>query len=89
MKVVKIGAPWCASCIIMKPRWQEIEQENPWLETEYYDYDVNNEKLKEFNLGDDIPVFIFLDKEGNEIDRKTGELGKEEIVELINMYKDK
>lgn len=29
MKVVKIGAPWCASCIIMKPRWQEIEQENP------------------------------------------------------------
>jgi len=89
MKVIKIGAPWCASCIVMKPRWAEIEKENPWLETEYYDYDISDPKIQSFNLGDDIPVFIFLDKEGNEIDRKVGELGKQEIIDLINMYKDK
>jgi len=34
MKVLKIGAVWCNGCLVMKPRWEELEKENPWLETE-------------------------------------------------------
>jgi len=41
MKVLKFGAVWCAGCIIMKPRWQEIEKENSWPEAEDYDFDEN------------------------------------------------
>lgn len=39
MKVLKIGAVWCNGCLVMRPRWQEIEKENPWLKTEYFDFD--------------------------------------------------
>lgn len=90
MKVLKIGAEWCSGCIIMKPRWGEIEKENEWLMTEYFDWDRDQEKIKEHNINSDLlPVFVFLNKEGKEIDRRTGEVSKKELVELINKYKEK
>ncbi|PIT93658.1 hypothetical protein COU00_03230, partial [Candidatus Falkowbacteria bacterium CG10_big_fil_rev_8_21_14_0_10_43_11] len=56
----------------MKPVWEEIETEIPELRTEYFDYDENPEIINQWNLGDEIPVFIFLDKEGREFARKKG-----------------
>ncbi|RJQ33673.1 thioredoxin [Candidatus Parcubacteria bacterium] len=88
MKVLKIGAVWCPGCLIMKPRWAEIEKENPWLETEYFDYDDDAEKLKKYDLGNVLPIFIFLDKEGNELMRIKGEVDKSKLLELIEKYKD-
>lgn len=88
MKVLKFGAVWCTGCIVMKPRWQEIEKENDWLVTEYYDADENEEKIKRFEV-EDLPTFIFLDKDGNEIERLVGQRSKELLLEKINEYKDK
>ena len=39
MKVIKIGAEWCSGCLVMRPRWEKVEDKMPDLETEYYDYD--------------------------------------------------
>jgi thiol-disulfide isomerase/thioredoxin len=89
MKVLKFGAIWCPGCIIMKPRWEEIEKENPWLVTEYYDYDNDKEKCDEYGIKDELPVFVFLDKNGNEIMRLTGEIEKNKLVEIINQNKEK
>lgn len=90
MKVLKIGATWCNSCLVMRPRWQEIETENPWLETEYYDFDEDEKKLKKYEIeSSKLPVFIFLDKKGREFLRISGELSKKELVELINRHKNK
>ena len=89
MKVIKIGAEWCAGCLIMKPIWEEIETEVPWLKTEYYEYDENLEKAKEYKVDKVLPVFIFLDKNNQEILRLTGEVPKEKILSLIEENKDK
>ena len=90
MKVLKIGAEWCAGCIIMKPRWKNIEEKNPWLVTEYYDYDESPDIIEKYNLEQArLPTFIFLDNDGKEIDRKAGELSKKEISKLVLEYKDK
>ncbi len=67
MKVLKFGAVWCPGCIIMKPIWEEIEAEIPELKSEYFDYDASSEVIKKYNIGDEIPVFIFLDKEGKSL----------------------
>jgi thiol-disulfide isomerase/thioredoxin len=88
MKVIKIGAKWCPACLVMKPRWAEIEKENPWLQTEFYDYNDDSEKIKDFNVGKELPVFIYFDKEGNELERMIGEISKDKILETINKYKD-
>lgn len=88
MKVLKFGAVWCPGCLIMKPRWAEIEKENPWLETEYFEYDDNLDKVKEYEVGNVLPVFIFLDKDGKELTRLKGEKDKKDILELLEKYKD-
>lgn len=90
MKVIKIGAIWCNGCLVMKPRWTEIEKEYSWLQTKYYDYDIDTENIKKYNIeGEKLPVFIFLDKNNQEFLRLNGEIEKEKIIEIINTNKDK
>lgn len=88
MKVIKIGAIWCPGCLVMKPLWSELEKENPDLLTVYLDFDKDKEKISKYDIGSDIPVFIFLDKEGNELERLVGEFSKKEILAKIEKYKD-
>lgn len=89
MKVIKIGATWCSGCLVMKPRWQEIQSENPWLETEYFDYDESPEVVEKYNVSSSLPVALFLDKEGNELERLTGEIGKDELLKTLELFRDK
>jgi len=89
MKVLKFGADWCSGCLVMKPRWEEIEKENPWLKTEYYDYDLNEKTVEKYNVDDRLPTFIFLDEQGNELERLHGEIEKEKLIEIINKHKNK
>lgn len=89
MKVLKFGAIWCPGCLVMKPRWAEIEKENTWLKSEYYEYDNSSEQVEKYNIGDSLPVFIFLDKNENEILRLKGEVSKKDILKILEENKDK
>ncbi len=89
MKVLKFGAVWCPGCLVMRPRWKEIETENPWLETEYHDFDQDKESVEKYGVTDILPVFIFLDKEGNEFLRLDGEIEKARLIGIINENKEK
>ncbi len=88
MKVIKFGAKWCPECKLMGPRWQEIEKENPWLETEYIGIDEKPEAMNEYKILS-LPTFIFFDKEGNEIQRFTGIVKKDLLVKVILESKDR
>ena len=89
MKVLKIGAIWCNACNVMRPRWKKIEEENEWLETEYFDFDEEEELVEKYEITDDkVPVFIYLDKEGNEVGRQNGEVSEADLLEAINKYKE-
>lgn len=89
MKVLKFGAVWCAGCLVMRPRWQEIEKELSWLETQYFDFDQDKEAVEKYKIDQNLPVFIFLDKNSQEIMRLGGEPSKEELLKLIEENKDK
>ena len=89
MKVLKFGAVWCAGCLVMKPIWQKIEKENAWLETEYYDFDENEEMAKKYKINNILPVFIFLDKNEKEFLRLQGEIEIREILKIIRENKEK
>jgi|AntAceMinimDraft_17_1070374.scaffolds.fasta_scaffold27602_4 thiol-disulfide isomerase/thioredoxin len=88
MKVLKIGASWCPGCKIMVPRWEEVEKEYPWLETEMIKIDDHPEIMKEYQLHQ-LPTFIFLNQAGEEIERLTGEVEKEILVKAVLENKDK
>lgn len=89
MKVLKFGADWCPGCLFMRPRWQAIEKELPWLETAYFDYDLNEDMVEKYNIGRDIPMFIFLDKNENEFARMKGEISKKELMNFLIVNKDR
>ena len=89
MKVIKFGAVWCSGCLVMKPRWAEIESENTWLQTEMHDFDEDKEAVEKYGITDTLPAFVFLDKDGNEFFRMTGEVGKEKPVAIINENKER
>ncbi len=88
MKVLKIGRKECEDCKIMGPRWQEIEEENPWLETEYIKADEKPEIIEEYHITA-VPTFIFLNREGKEIRRFINIVEKEILVEVILEDRDK
>jgi len=73
----------------MRPRWKEIEGELSWLKTEYYDYDKDKEMAEKYKIEQNLPTFIFLDKENKEIIRLSGEPSKKELLKLVeeNKYK--
>jgi len=73
----------------MKPRWQEIEAENPWLKTEYYDFDVDKELVEKYKIDQNLPVFIFLDHQNKEFLRLSGEAEKEKLLEIISQNRDR
>ena len=89
MKVIKIGAVWCNGCLVMRPRWAEIERENPWLKTEYLDFDNDHELVSKYKVeSGKLPVFIFLNKKGGEILRISGEIEKIDLLKAINESKN-
>ncbi len=89
MKILKFGAVWCSGCLVMKPRLAAIEKEMPELETQYCDFDVDKEMVKKYGIDHTLPVFVFLDKDGEEILRLTGEVDKDKLVDTIKENIDK
>ena len=89
MKVLKFGAVWCSGCLVMKPRWQEIEKENPWLKNEYYDFDKDKGIVEKYQINKNLPTFVFLDKDENEFLRLHGEPSKKELLEILEKNHDR
>lgn len=79
MKLVKISAIWCSSCIIMKSRFNEIIKDKE-VEVISLDYDIDD--IEKYNVGEVLPVFIKIEND-KEIDRLVGEHSKEEIERFI------
>ncbi|MCI9084320.1 MAG: thioredoxin family protein [Bacilli bacterium] len=81
MKIIKINAMWCSGCLSMKKIWKEIEKEYPDLNIIEYDYDLNEEEIKPYNIGEVLPVII-LQNDKKEI-RLIGEKTKKEILKAV------
>ena len=83
MKILKFNAIWCSGCIIMKKIMKEIQEDYPDITIESYDYDMDEDMVKKYNIGEIIPVLVFLDENEQEIGRLIGEKTKKEIVKEI------
>ncbi|MDD3129842.1 MAG: thioredoxin domain-containing protein [Candidatus Izemoplasmatales bacterium] len=82
MKVVRITAIWCMSCLVMKRVWDKVFEDYPEFEIIDYDFDDDEDKLKEYNPGKILPVVIFL-KDEKEVFRITGEKSRKQMKKLL------
>lgn len=83
MKILKFNAVWCPGCLVSRPVWNEVLKEIPNIKITEYDYDIDEEEVIKYNVGDKLSVVIMLDENDNEIKRLTGEKNKDEILEFI------
>ena len=89
MKVLKIGAIWCSGCLVMKPIWKKIENKNPWLKTEYYEFDDSPDIALKYGLGAGfLPTYIFLDSQDKEIARVSGEIEEKDLLKIIERHRE-
>ena len=87
MKLIKISAIWCPSCLIMEKVWNELKRELSNIEFISYDYDLDDEEVENYKVGEILPVII-LEKDNTEITRFIGEKSKEYIIEGIKKYEE-
>ena len=83
MKIIKINAMWCPGCLISKSIWNEIETNYPNHEYISLDYDLDEEIVESYNVGEILPVVIIED-ENKEIKRIIGEKTKKEILDEMS-----
>lgn len=82
MKIIKVGAMWCPSCLIMNKRLKEIEN-NYDIEIINYDYDLDEDIVSKYNVGEVLPELIFVNEKEEEIKRLIGEQTIDNIVSVI------
>ena len=83
MKLIKITAGWCMSCIVMNDLFDKVlTNYNVLFDVVNIDYDFDNELVTKFNVGDVLPVYILL-KDDREIGRIVGEVSKDKFVSFL------
>lgn len=98
--IYKFTAQWCGSCLITNKNFKKVAskyQENG-LKLEFLEVDIDDEsaevlnlkqKYKAGNVDGVLPVIVFTDSQGNQIQQAEGEKSERELIELIDNYLSK
>lgn len=87
MKIIKIGAVWCPACLVMNKVFRKIPNIEE-LDIITLDYDMDNLEVSKYDVGKILPVIIFLDNEGMELERVIGEIKEDKLMEIIDRYRE-
>ena len=79
-ELIIISAVWCPSCLILKKHLKRLNEEYN-LDYKMLDYDLDDEEVEEYNVGDKLPVMIYQDK------RLIGEKSYDEIIDFLKECK--
>ncbi|MDD2492740.1 MAG: thioredoxin family protein [Bacilli bacterium] len=82
MKIILITAVWCTSCLIMKPRYQELAKKHNITDFIELDFDMDEEDVESLNIGNTLPVCIMI-KEEKEVKRVIGEKKVKDIEKIF------
>lgn len=85
MKILKFSAIWCPACLIMNSRINKVIKEYNF-EIVNYDYDVDEELVNNYSIGDILPVMI-ITKENQEMERIIGEKSEKELRTIFDKYR--
>ncbi len=80
MKIVRISAVWCSSCIVTYKDFNYLKEKYP-LNT-YIELDYDMDDISKYNVGEILPVVI-LYKGDVEVSRFAGEVDIKKIEEKL------
>ena len=79
-KIIVISAVWCPSCLILKKNLKKLYEEYG-IDYQILDYDLDEDLVTEYNVGEKLPVIICDDK------RLIGEKSYNEIIDFLKECK--
>lgn len=80
MKIVRVSAIWCSSCIVTYHAWNKIKERYP--NYEYIDLDYDMDDITSYGITKILPVIIIY-KDNIEVARLIGEKTELEISNKI------
>lgn len=83
MKIIKIGAMWCSACLKMHKYWDILKKEYPDIQIIEYDYDMDEDIVRNYDVKDILPVLLFFQND-KLIARLDGERTLAEIKAVID-----
>lgn len=82
--IMDFSATWCPPCQQFKPIFEDAKDRySGQIEFKTIDVDAEKELAQQFNITS-IPAIIFIDAEGNEINRIIGFIDKDSFDKAIN-----
>lgn len=82
MKIVRVTAMWCMSCLAMKRVWRKVLPDFPDTEIIDYDFDQDKEAIEQYSIGDILPELIVFSGDV-EVKRIIGEKSKKEFRKIL------
>lgn len=80
-EIVVVSAVWCPSCLILNKHLKKLKEDMN-INITKLDYDLDEDEVEEYNVGDKLPVII-LKENNSEVRRLIGEKSYDEIIEFI------
>lgn len=80
MKIIRISAVWCTSCIITYASFLKVKEKYPNIEFIELDYDIDD--IEKYQASDILPITIFF-KDEKEVKRIEGEFKEKDLERVI------
>jgi thioredoxin 1 len=79
-KILYFSAAWCGPCKMLGPIMDSVSEEVAW---EKVNVDNNQELSIKYGVRN-IPTLVLVDSNGNELNRSTGVMQKQQIIDFYN-----
>ena len=84
-KLLVVSAVWCPSCLILNKHLKKLNEDIE-IEITKLDYDLDEDMVEKYNVGEKLPVVILLDND-KEVSRLIGEKTYDELLNFIKESK--
>lgn len=84
MKIVRVTALWCMSCLVMKKVWKKVLESSNTYDIVDLDVDFDHDKVQAYQIGKTLPVLIVF-KGDREIGRLVGEMSAKELQKKLEV----
>ena len=84
LRILDFMSTWCSPCLAMKPILEDVEKETG-VTIQKINVDEDEEHVIAYGVRN-IPTLIFI-KDGNIVDRISGTVSKETLLNKIDEYK--